>query len=106
MVSSTSFTFHTGETVLSLNTAEHTVTTSQNRTIPYDYCVLATGSDATLPRFVNPSVKGVFVYRNIADLEGLLAYASLEGRGKGGKVRTLRLCFGRSRVYDILRSPS
>ncbi|TCD62454.1 hypothetical protein EIP91_006881 [Steccherinum ochraceum] len=81
------FTFHTSETVLSINSSEHTVTTS-NRTIPYDYCILATGSEAALPVYVDPKIKGVFVYRNIADLEGLLAYASA-GRGLNGKVAVI-----------------
>lgn len=61
--------------------------TTDKRSISYDYCVLATGSEAALPSYASPNVQGVFVYRNIADLEGLLAYAGLEGRGKGGKVR-------------------
>jgi len=82
------FKFYTSETVLSLNTDEHIVNTS-NRTIKYDYCVLATGSDATLPWYADPKVQGVFVYRNIADLEGLLAYASLEGKGKDGRVAVI-----------------
>ncbi|THH20470.1 hypothetical protein EUX98_g8578 [Antrodiella citrinella] len=82
------FTFHTSETVLSLDAEAHTVTTP-NRTIKYDYCVLATGSEATLPRYADPKVKGVFVYRNIADLEGLLTYVSVEGKGKGGRVTVI-----------------
>lgn len=73
------FTFHIGETVISIDTEEHTVTTDKGRTIAYDYYVLATGSEATLPSYANTSVPGVFVYRNIADMNKLLAYAEKEG---------------------------
>ncbi|KAH9947040.1 nitrite reductase [Amylocystis lapponica] len=69
------FTFYTGETVLSLDTDAHIVTTDKGRTVPYDYCVLATGSDATLPTYADLAVPGVFVYRNISDMNKLLAYA-------------------------------
>lgn len=69
------FVFHTGEAVTFIDTKGHTVTTNKGRTIAYDYCVLATGSDATLPSYVDRAVEGVFVYRNIADLNNLLSYS-------------------------------
>lgn len=69
------FQFYVGEAATSIDTQGHTVTTDKGRTISYDICVLATGSDATLPSFVNPSVKGIFVYRNISDLNKLLEYS-------------------------------
>ena len=53
-------------------------TTDKGRTIAYDYCVLATGSDATLPSYADLSIPGVFVYRNIADVDKLLAHADKE----------------------------
>ena len=73
------FEFHTGETVVSLDPITHVVSTSAGRTIAYDHCVLATGSDATLPAYADTSIPGVFVYRNIGDVNGLLAYAEREG---------------------------
>lgn len=82
------FQFYTGETVTSIDTNGRTVTTDRGRTIPYDYCVFATGSDATLPNFASPEVKGVFVYRNISDLNKLLDYSQIEGV-KGQPVRAL-----------------
>ena len=52
------------------------VTTSNGDTVPYDILVLATGSDALLPRHTpGHDAKGVFVYRTIDDLEKLIAYA-------------------------------
>ena len=73
------FQFHIGEAVTSIDTASQTVTTDKGRTISYHYCVFATGSDATLPSFASPSVKGVFVYRNISDLNKLLYYSQTDG---------------------------
>jgi nitrite reductase (NAD(P)H) len=67
----------------SVNHAEHTVTTDRNRIIPYDICVLATGSVAILPPYIATErakqTRGVFVYRNIADLEAIMNYAEREG---------------------------
>lgn len=68
--------FHTGEAVTTIDCIAHTVTTDKARTIKYDYCVLATGSEAVLPSFVDHSVLGVFVYRNIADLNNMLEYSA------------------------------
>jgi nitrite reductase (NAD(P)H) len=72
------FQFFTGEAVTSIDTGAHTVTTDKGRTIRYNYCVFATGSDATLPDFASPPVNGVFVYRNISDLNKLLNYSQNE----------------------------
>ncbi|KAI0081228.1 nitrite reductase [Panus rudis PR-1116 ss-1] len=72
------FVFCIGETAISIDPNLHTVTTDKGRSVGYDYCVLATGSEASLPSFVDPTIPGVFVYRNIADLDKLLAYADQE----------------------------
>lgn len=83
------FIFYTGEQVTSLDTAAHLVTTSRGRVINYDHCVLATGSESTLPPYLPPEriteTRGVFVYRNIADLDNILSY-SHEDHVKGGRV--------------------
>lgn len=51
--------------------------TSGGSTIPYDILVVATGSDAVLPKHTpGHDAKGVFVYRTIADLERLIEFAS------------------------------
>ncbi|KAG8710109.1 hypothetical protein FRC11_004844, partial [Ceratobasidium sp. 423] len=73
------FTFYVGEQVTKLDHQAHCATTSKNRTIPYDLCVLATGSEASLPPYLTPEVtpntRGIFVYRSIADLDAMLAYS-------------------------------
>ena len=75
--------FRVGEQVISVNHAEHTVVTDKNRTIPYDICVLATGSMATLPPYMSTErakqTRGVFVDRNIANLEAIITYTEREG---------------------------
>ena len=63
---------------MALDTSTHTVTTDTGRSIAYDHCVLATGSDATLPSYADTAVPGVFVYRNVTDVNKLLAYAEKE----------------------------
>jgi nitrite reductase (NAD(P)H) len=82
------FLFYIGEQVVSVNHTARTVTTDKHRTIDYDICVLATGSTAGLPTFISPQraqqTQGIFVYRNIADLDAIMAYAEREGV-KGGK---------------------
>ncbi|KAI0933046.1 hypothetical protein AcW1_000017 [Taiwanofungus camphoratus] len=81
------FTFYIGEAVTSLDTAAHTVTTDKGRTIQYDYCVLATGSEATLPSYADLEIPGVFVYRNISDMNKLLSYVEQDGvRGSAATV--------------------
>lgn len=45
--------------------------------IPYDILVLATGSDAVLPKHTpGHDAKGIFVYRTITDLERLIDFAA------------------------------
>jgi nitrite reductase (NAD(P)H) len=82
------FLFHIGEQVTYIDPVAHIVKTSKDRTIPYDLVTLATGSDATLPPYISEeqtkTVKGVFVYRNISDLDKLMAYADQDGI-KGGR---------------------
>ncbi|KAG2156771.1 uncharacterized protein EDB93DRAFT_1238676 [Suillus bovinus] len=82
------FLFYTGEQVTSLDTDAHSVTTSKGRSISYDYCVLATGSESTLPPYVSPveaeRARGIFVYRNISDLDKMLSYSE-EEHVKGGR---------------------
>jgi nitrite reductase (NADH) large subunit len=53
-----------------------TIITAKNRVYNYDYLVLATGSSAFVPPIKGVEKEGVFVYRTIEDLEGMLAYAA------------------------------
>ncbi|KAF8733415.1 BFD-like [2Fe-2S] binding domain, partial [Rhizoctonia solani] len=73
------FTFHVGEQVTKLDHQAQCATTSKHRIIPYDVCVLATGSEASVPPYItpetSPKTRGIFVYRSIADLDAMLAYS-------------------------------
>lgn len=72
--------------VTSIDTEAKTVSTSSGTTVPYDVLVLATGSDALLPRHTpGHDAKGVFVYRTIADLENLISFAATK-KGTTGAV--------------------
>ncbi|MCJ1278269.1 hypothetical protein MMC21_006084 [Puttea exsequens] len=71
-----SLNYHLNTTVTEIHTEQKLVSTSTGETVPYDILVLATGSDALLPRHTpGHDAKGVFVYRTIEDLEKLIQYA-------------------------------
>ncbi|KAL8824033.1 MAG: hypothetical protein Q9191_005346 [Dirinaria sp. TL-2023a] len=68
--------YHLNTIVTEIHPSQKVVSTSRGDTVPYDYLVLATGSDALLPRHTpGHDAKGVFVYRTIDDLERLIEYA-------------------------------
>lgn len=66
----------TGERVADINRTSKTITTAIDREFSYDYLVLATGSAPFVPPIKGVEKEGVFVYRTIEDLEGMLAYAA------------------------------
>lgn len=81
-----SLNYHLNTLVTSIDPEKKTVETSQGQTVPYDVLVLATGSDAVLPRHTpGHDAKGVFVYRTIDDLEKLIAFAATR-KGTTGAV--------------------
>lgn len=81
-----SLNYHLNTLVTSIDSEKKTVETSQGTTVPYDILVLATGSDAVLPRHTpGHDAKGVFVYRTIEDLQKLIDYSSTRS-GKVGAV--------------------
>lgn len=72
--------------VTEINPKDKIVMTSNNDTVPYDILVLATGSDALLPRHTpGHDAKGVFVYRTIEDLQKLIDFADTV-KGSSGAV--------------------
>ncbi len=66
----------TGERVADINRSSKTITTAKDREFSYDYLVLATGSVPFVPPIKGVEKEGVFVYRTIEDLEGMLDYAA------------------------------
>lgn len=78
--------YHLNAKVTEIVQEEKAVKTATGETVPYDILVLATGSDALLPRHTpGHDAKGVFVYRTIDDLEQLIEFASTK-KGTTGAV--------------------
>ena len=65
----------TNERVTDIHRASKTITTINEKTFKYDYLVLATGSSAFVPSIKGIEKRGVFVYRTIEDLEGMMSFA-------------------------------
>ena len=71
-----SLNYHLNTLVTEIKPEEKEVLTSTGDTITYDILVLATGSDAVLPRHTpGHDAKGVFVYRTIDDLQKLIEFS-------------------------------
>ncbi|KAK7019045.1 NAD(P)H nitrite reductase [Favolaschia claudopus] len=73
------FRYFLSETVTAVSPQDHIIHTSKGNTFKYDKCILATGSSAGLPPYISPEqaarTKGIFVYRNISDLDAIISYA-------------------------------
>lgn len=81
-----SLNYHLNTTVTEIHCSDKLISTSTGETVPYDILVLATGSDALLPRHTpGHDAKGVFVYRTIEDLEKLITFSETV-RGSTGAV--------------------
>lgn len=81
-----SLNYHINTLVTEIQPDEKWVKTANGDTVPYDILVLATGSDALLPTHTpGYNANGVFVYRNIDDLEKLAQFASTR-KGSVGAV--------------------
>lgn len=81
-----SLNYHLNTLVTEINSDDKTVRTSSGETVPYDILVLATGSDALLPRHTpGHDAKGVFVYRTIDDLQRLIEFSATR-KGTTGAV--------------------
>ncbi|PCJ82549.1 MAG: nitrite reductase (NAD(P)H) [Bacteroidetes bacterium] len=66
----------TNERITDIHKTKKTITTVKDAEFSYDYLVLATGSSAFVPPIKGVEKEGVFVYRTIEDLEGMLGYAA------------------------------
>ena len=81
-----SLNYHLNSRVTEIHQKQKLVMTSNGEAVPYDVLVLATGSDALVPRHTpGHDAKGVFVYRTIEDLQKLIDFASHK-RGTTGAV--------------------
>ena len=72
---------HLGDPVIHIDRAGKKVFSRCGITESYDYLVLATGSDAFVPKIEGGDKKGVFIYRTIEDLEAIRDYAPEITRG-------------------------
>ena len=74
-------TYHTGDLVTRVDSDAKLVHTTKGFQLPYDACILATGSDAALPPYISQErfreTQGTFVYRNLADLESMIDFAKV-----------------------------
>jgi nitrite reductase (NADH) large subunit len=66
---------YVGDKAIAIDTTAQIVTGASGQSIPYDVCVLATGSYPFVPPIPGRNRPGVFVYRTIEDLENMLTYA-------------------------------
>lgn len=81
-----SLNYHINTKVTSVDTEKKIVATSSGDEVPYDTLVIATGSDALLPRRTpGHDANGVFVYRTIDDLQRLIKFAETK-KGSVGSV--------------------
>jgi len=72
-----SLNYHLNTLVTEIKRQEKVIVTSKGDTVSYDILVLATGSDALLPRHTpGHDAEGVFVYRTIEDLQKLIDFSA------------------------------
>ncbi|XP_044716323.1 pyridine nucleotide-disulfide oxidoreductase domain-containing protein [Hirsutella rhossiliensis] len=70
-------TYHIKTKVIGIKPTQRSVLCQDGRVVPYDVLVLATGSNAALPRQTpGYDARGVFVYRTIDDLTSLIDFSS------------------------------
>ena len=81
-----SLSYHLNTLVTEILPEEKVVKTANGETVGYDILILATGSDALLPKHTpGHDAKGVFVYRTIDDLQRLIEFAATR-KGTNGAV--------------------
>ncbi|GAK66155.1 nitrite reductase NiiA [Moesziomyces antarcticus] len=84
-------TYHTSDPVVAIDAEKKQVRTQRGIEFSYDECILATGSDASLPPYITRdqfySTKGTFVYRTIKDLDDIIAYAVDAPKTLGRRIR-------------------
>ncbi|CAG8484565.1 9094_t:CDS:2 [Cetraspora pellucida] len=68
-------TVHMNDKVTLIDRSNKCVYSSNGLIVPYDYCIIATGSYAWVPPIPNADKPGVFVYRTIDDLNNMISYS-------------------------------
>lgn len=65
----------TGERVVQLNRERQELVTTRGNFIPYDYCILATGAEPSMPNVPGLDAPGVFVYRTLDEVAAVARFA-------------------------------
>lgn len=82
-----SLNYHLNTLATEIKRDEKVVVTADGKSVSYDVLVLATGSDALLPRHTpGHDAKGVFVYRTIDDLQKLITFSNTVKNSTGAVV--------------------
>ncbi|GAA5820635.1 hypothetical protein JCM11251_003086 [Rhodosporidiobolus azoricus] len=105
------FAYSIGEKVIEIDPIHKNVYTSKGNTYQYDILVMATGSNGALPPYISweeaQETKGVFVYRNIADLLSIMDYAESPNVNRASVVGGGLLGLEAAKaVYDLPTIPS
>ncbi len=89
-----------GDRVAAIDRAARTLTSQSGAILAYDTLVLATGSAPFVPTVPGVDKQGIFVYRTLDDLDGIIAYAKNAKRATviGGGLLGLEAA---KAVYDL-----
>lgn len=92
-------TLHTGDAVVGIDRAARTVTSASGRVTPYDRILLATGSKPLMPPLPGLELPGVVAFRDISDVDEMLAAAKGYRRAAviGGGLLGLEAAWGLKR---------
>lgn len=69
-------TLHKGKPVIDINRSNKTVTAVDGTTARYNKLIIATGSDPFIPTFCGADLEGVRTYRDVDDVDAMLAAAA------------------------------
>jgi NAD(P)H-dependent nitrite reductase large subunit len=69
---------HVGDLVEEIDTENKMIRSKYASWVPYDICVIATGSSAAVPPNAPTDMDGVFCYRTIEDLDNIIDWAARE----------------------------
>ncbi|MBI5164449.1 MAG: NAD(P)/FAD-dependent oxidoreductase [Magnetospirillum sp.] len=89
-------TLFTGDPVTAIDRTVKTVTSASGRVVAYDKLLLATGSKPLMPPLPGLTLPGVLPFRDIADVDAMLAAAETKGRAVviGGGLLGLEAAWG------------
>ncbi len=92
-------TLFTGDPVTGIDADARTLTSASGRTVPYDKLLLATGSKPLMPPVAGNDLPGVCGFRDIRDVDQMIAAAQGKGRAVviGGGLLGLEAAWGLKR---------